>query len=121
MWPSPSTSRHRRTARHKTGPRRCLNPGQARPRAVRRPGGIVEEGESPTRACQREIAEEVGLEIRLGPLLVTGWVPAQVVWSDRLFLVFYGGVLARVVRSRVQRADLVAEKRGDADGLVGSL
>jgi ADP-ribose pyrophosphatase YjhB (NUDIX family) len=58
------------------------------------PGGIVEEGESPAQACRREVAEEVGLDLRVGRLLVVDWVPPQGVWSDGVLLVFDGGVLS---------------------------
>ena len=34
------------------------------------PGGVLEHGEPPHRGCAREVAEEVGLQITVGPLLV---------------------------------------------------
>jgi 8-oxo-dGTP pyrophosphatase MutT (NUDIX family) len=57
------------------------------------PGGMVEDGESPAQACRREVAEEIGLDVTPGPLLVVDWIPARGVWSDGLALVFDGGVL----------------------------
>ncbi|MGZ0147396.1 NUDIX domain-containing protein [Kribbella sp. WER1] len=57
------------------------------------PGGIVEEDESPYDACCREVSEEIGLELPIGPLLVVDWIPAQGPWSDALAFVFDGGVL----------------------------
>jgi 8-oxo-dGTP diphosphatase len=39
------------------------------------PGGHVDEGEDPGEACLREVAEELGLSLPLGRLLVVHWVP----------------------------------------------
>ena len=36
-------------------------------------GGILEHGEPPHIGCRREVAEELGLDIEPGPLLVVGW------------------------------------------------
>lgn len=57
------------------------------------PGGIVEPDESPMRACERELREELGLEVEIGRLLVVDWTPGQGVWGDGLMFVFDGGVL----------------------------
>jgi ADP-ribose pyrophosphatase YjhB (NUDIX family) len=57
------------------------------------PGGVVEADEPPKAACRREIAEEIGLDLVVGRLLVIDWVPAQGVWSDALNLIFDGGVI----------------------------
>ncbi|TDD62161.1 NUDIX hydrolase [Kribbella antibiotica] len=57
------------------------------------PGGIAEFDESPYDACQREVMEEVGLDLTIGPLLVVDWDPARGVWHDALAFVFDGGVL----------------------------
>ncbi|MFC0042615.1 NUDIX domain-containing protein [Actinomadura rayongensis] len=37
------------------------------------PGGVIEEGESPLRACVRECEEELGLVPRLGGLVCVDW------------------------------------------------
>ncbi|GAA1596153.1 NUDIX hydrolase [Kribbella hippodromi] len=57
------------------------------------PGGIVEENESPYEACRREVKEEIGLDLEIGPLLVVDWIPAAGPWPDALAFVFDGGIL----------------------------
>ena len=34
------------------------------------PGGVIEDAESPRQGCTREVLEEIGPEVVLGPLLV---------------------------------------------------
>ena len=55
------------------------------------PGGVVEVGESPRLAVQREVEEELGLEIEPGDLLLTDWLPPWGGWDDAVCLVFDGG------------------------------
>src|SRR5579863_4043692 len=57
------------------------------------PGGVVEADESPAAACQREVAEEIGLIRPPGRLLVVDWVPAQSQCPEELVLIYDGGVL----------------------------
>jgi 8-oxo-dGTP pyrophosphatase MutT (NUDIX family) len=42
------------------------------------PGGVVEVGESPHLAVGREVQEELSLDLPVGPLLLTDWLPP---WS----------------------------------------
>lgn len=39
------------------------------------PGGAMSDGEYPTHTARREVREELGLDIEIGPLLVIDWVP----------------------------------------------
>jgi 8-oxo-dGTP pyrophosphatase MutT (NUDIX family) len=57
------------------------------------PGGMTEDDESPKAAAIREIREELGLDLELGPLLVVDWTPRNGVWSDCHQFVFDGGVV----------------------------
>lgn len=57
------------------------------------PGGVVDPNESPMDGCQREIREELGLDLPLTRLLVVDWIPQQGVWHDALMFVFDGGTL----------------------------
>lgn len=56
------------------------------------PGGVVEGMESPRTAAGREVVEELGLDLPIGSLLLTDWLPAWGGWDDALCLVFDGGV-----------------------------
>jgi 8-oxo-dGTP pyrophosphatase MutT (NUDIX family) len=69
------------------------------------PGGVVEDGESPRQACRREVLEEIGFDVTVGPLLVVDWVPTAGVWSDALILVFDGGVLDSTTLAAVAVTD----------------
>nr|WTB29736.1 NUDIX hydrolase [Streptomyces sp. NBC_00830] len=41
------------------------------------PGGALDRGEDPRQACQREIKEELGLDLAPGRLLVVDWMPER--------------------------------------------
>jgi len=75
------------------------------------PGGVVEVGESPRLAVQREVEEELGLAIEPGDLVLTDWLPAWGGWDDAVCLVFDGGthgpeVLAGVVMQEREIRDV---------------
>ncbi len=55
------------------------------------PGGVVEVGESPRLAAQREVEEELALTLPAGPLVLTDWLPPWSGWDDAVCLVFDGG------------------------------
>jgi 8-oxo-dGTP pyrophosphatase MutT (NUDIX family) len=75
------------------------------------PGGVVEPGEAPAQAGIREVAEELGLELKGAPrLLVTDWEPPMPPGYGGIRLLFDGG---RLPAEEAQRLLLPgAELRG---------
>jgi len=59
------------------------------------PGGMAEANEPPREAVQREVKEELGLELTVGPVLVVDWVSPHGPWDDSLMFIFDGGVLSK--------------------------
>jgi len=61
------------------------------------PGGMCELGEAPHRACAREVAEELGLALSVGGLLVVDWQPALPEYGPgarpSMYFIFDGGVV----------------------------
>ncbi|TCC57148.1 NUDIX hydrolase [Kribbella pittospori] len=57
------------------------------------PGGAVEQDESPRRAAQREVEEEIGLVVEPGALLAVDWVPQFGDFTEVVAFIFDGGVL----------------------------
>lgn len=57
------------------------------------PGGMVEANESPQAGAARELREELGLTLVVGPPLVVEWVGAHGPWDDQIVFVFDGGIL----------------------------
>ena len=71
------------------------------------PGGVLEDGEPPHRGCAREVAEEVGLQIRVGPLLVVDWAaPNHERPRPAVFFVFDGGEVTAGADIRLQEEEL---------------
>ena len=84
------------------------------------PGGVIEAGETPSAACTREIAEELGLDVHVGRLLVVDWAPHP--RGEKVLFVFDGGLLpdATVERIRLQVEEL-ASYRFVPPGEIGTL
>jgi 8-oxo-dGTP pyrophosphatase MutT (NUDIX family) len=69
------------------------------------PGGVVEVGESPQLAVEREVQEELALSLTAGGLLLTDWLPPWSGWDDALCLVFDGGVQDASIVDRIVRQE----------------
>ena len=71
------------------------------------PGGICELGEPPQTGCGRELAEELGMDIRVGRLLTTDWSqPYGTEARAIMHFVFDGGQLADGSGIVLQEAEL---------------
>lgn len=57
------------------------------------PGGVVDGFESPATCVARELREELGLELPVGDLLTTSWLPPYRGWDDAVIFLFDLGVL----------------------------
>jgi len=58
------------------------------------PGGMAEANEPPRRAVERELKEELDLDIQVGRLLCVDWVSPHGPWDDLLVFIFDGGALS---------------------------
>jgi 8-oxo-dGTP diphosphatase len=74
------------------------------------PGGMAESNESPAACLQREVREELGLNLRPGPTLCVDWVPPHGPWDDLLAFIFDVGVLPRERLADIRLLD------GELDG-----
>jgi 8-oxo-dGTP diphosphatase len=58
------------------------------------PGGIVEPYETPREGAIREVAEELGISLAIGRLLLVDWMPPYLGWDDAIEMIFDGGVVS---------------------------
>jgi 8-oxo-dGTP diphosphatase len=73
------------------------------------PGGILEDGEPPHVGCAREVREELGISVQVGPLLAVDWIPPEGPRARPLVaFVFDGGVLADPSAIALQEEELDA-------------
>ena len=72
------------------------------------PGGIMEHDEPPHLCCAREVAEELGMDLSLGRLLVLDWVEPTAIRKAWFGYVFDGGVLDDPVQLTLQNDELDA-------------
>ncbi|MFK5633539.1 MULTISPECIES: NUDIX hydrolase [unclassified Ornithinimicrobium] len=55
-------------------------------------GGVAEPEETPVASLEREVREELGLDLPVGDLLAVDWLPPYRQWTDALLLVFDLGI-----------------------------
>jgi len=74
------------------------------------PGGMAEANEPPDAAAERELREELGLDLQVGRLLCVDWVPPHGPWDDLLAFVFDGGQLTdeQVAGLELRDGELIA-------------
>jgi 8-oxo-dGTP diphosphatase len=70
------------------------------------PGGMVEAEEPPAAAAEREVAEELGLVIRVTRLLTVQHRPGERGWPERLMFVFDSARLDQRPRLRLQQEEI---------------
>lgn len=75
------------------------------------PGGVSEVDESPRRAAQREVAEELGLEIEPGSLLAVDWISRRGDWTEVVAFLFDGGVVSTPADRLSLQADEIRSAR----------
>jgi ADP-ribose pyrophosphatase YjhB (NUDIX family) len=73
------------------------------------PGGYVNAGETPRQAAQREVKEELGLDVTLSTTLAVDWAPHPAE-GDKVLFLFDGGVLPGTERI-ILAADELSECR----------
>jgi 8-oxo-dGTP diphosphatase len=86
------------------------------------PGGILEEGEAPHDGCAREVREELGLSVPVGPLLAVAWLAPEGLRPRPLVaFLFDGGVLADPSPIVLQEEELDAFRFVPPSELAGYL
>jgi 8-oxo-dGTP pyrophosphatase MutT (NUDIX family) len=69
------------------------------------PGGMVDANESPSDALVREVAEELGIEVRVNRLLALDWIGPHGPWDDQLVFVFDTEVLTGDIAADLKITD----------------
>ncbi|MGH3630023.1 MAG: NUDIX domain-containing protein [Sciscionella sp.] len=69
------------------------------------PGGMAESNEPPRKSAERELAEELGVTITAGRILVLDWIGPHGPWDDQLVFIFDGGTLTAEQLAQVRVID----------------
>lgn len=74
------------------------------------PGGVVDENESPQKACKREVKEEIGLDIERPKFLCVDWTSPTPEKGESLQFIFFGGALQQEQINKIKlQADEISE------------
>ncbi len=87
------------------------------------PGGVVELDESPKEACQREVQEELGLDIEIGRLLIVDYTCADDIKTESLMFVFDGGTFSKddIAAIKLASAELLSYRFFEQQSLPDAL
>jgi 8-oxo-dGTP diphosphatase len=66
------------------------------------PGGIIEENESPREACEREIKEELGIDIKISRILCIEYQSAHSSKTESVQFIADGGIISDYEISKIQ-------------------
>lgn len=72
------------------------------------PGGTVESGEAPRQGCQREVQEEVGLDLEIGRVLLIFHGLSRGVWGDSTYYIYDGGRISDQAEIKLQEEELLS-------------
>lgn len=72
------------------------------------PGGVTEPLETPREGAEREVLEELGIEVRLGDPVLVDWLPPCEGWSDALEFLYDGGTLSSTDKFVLPAGELTA-------------
>ncbi len=75
------------------------------------PGGVVDPHESPATCVEREVREELGLEVRAGHLIAVNWLPPWRGWDDAVLFLFD---LGRIAAADLDPARFLSREIADA-------
>lgn len=80
------------------------------------PGGIVDPDESPADCVEREVREELGLDVSVKGLLAVNWLPPYRGWDDALLCLFDLGHVPEdtLEQAVLQRREIKAVHWADA-------
>ena len=69
------------------------------------PGGIVEANEAPQETCEREVKEELGLDIKPKQLLIVDFSTRSGFKGDAIMMLFFGGILSDEQIAKIKLPD----------------
>lgn len=72
------------------------------------PGGVVENDESPLEACQRELKEELGIELDIKKMLCVDYNSQEGSYSESLMFIFDGGIISnqQIQNLKIQKDEI---------------